>query len=755
MTGVVSAPSAISDLADALLELEFDKALELVARRAVGPLGADAIRKRRPGTEKAAIQAELEMVAELAGALSSGDGFEPVSVPDIAASVRTLRATGGVLEGSALAELLRSFQAMRVVHDGLRRVRDAAPRAASLVVELPPKDLTDQFARALEPDGTVKDDASPELRRARRDVRELRTRLVGVLRKIARDADTGDADVTVRGGRYVIPVRRDDRTRIQGLVHDESSSGATLFVEPVAAVELGNELRSAEAAEARAMHAVLLALTEGARDAVDSIELGWTMCIQADDLYARARYMIDCRSSMPTLVDAPAVPSLRRAYHPLILDESATPVPFDLILAASHRTLLVSGPNAGGKTVLLKAIALISGMAQAGIVPPIGPESVLPVFRRFFADIGDHQSIEDNLSTFSARVASLRHILVEADERSLVLLDEIGAGTDPFEGAALAGAVLLSLTSRGALTIATTHLSQLKDLAAANPGFLNGSLEFDADTLAPTYRLQLGQPGRSYGLAIARRLGLPGDVLAKADELIPESAKSLEAALADVETAAADLRERTAQLERDEARVAAAQAQVATQESDVAQRLDEVRRRERELEREGREQARQFLLEARKRVEEALSVARAAVDEATAKEARRLVEQGVAAEADALKTLADKGWTVKGQPGQSVEEPEPTGRTPVKSRTVAAETATSEIDLRGMTAAEAEALIPTAIDQAVMADLPWLRIIHGKGGGVLRKTVAEVLRRDRRVVRFRLALPHQGGAGVTIAEFTG
>ncbi len=356
------------------------------------------------------------------------------------------------------------------------------------------------------------------------------------------------------------------------------------------------------------------------------------MCVEADALHARSRYMVDVKGSLPKLDPAPAALVIRQGYHPLLLEESSKPVAFDLEMAADRRTLLVSGPNAGGKTVLLKAVALINTLAQSGIVPPVGPDSSLPIFRRVFADIGDHQSIAESLSTFSAHVFTVNRILQEADDGSLVLLDEVGAGTDPFEGAALAGAVLLALTARGALTIATTHLSQLKDLAAAREGFLNASLQFDGETLAPTYRFLLGQPGRSYGIAIAKRLGFPADVLGTAEELVPEGARSLEAALAELENAEAEVRRREEALSTAEAQIASTQAAIRRESVDLAGREEQMRR---------------FLLEARRRVEEALGIARAAVDEATAKEARRLVEEGVREEGEALKKLEGKGWRLK------------------------------------------------------------------------------------------------------------
>lgn len=767
MSGVTGTPSVRCPVAgpETLTELEFGKALELVAARAVSPLGADAVRRRRPSTSGDWIERELATVAELASLLADGEGFYPEPIPDLTATSRTLAAEGAVLTPEALSDLMGALATMRRVLEAITRLGTRAPRVGALAVEIPSPELHRDLSKALEPDGAIKDDASSEVRHARKRMREVRSRLVETLQRMTRELGAPDeGSVTLRNGRYVIPVRRDIRSRVQGLVHDESSSGATLFVEPVATVELGNELRSAEVEEARAVHALLRRLTEQARSEASRIVAGWEMCVQADALYARSRYMADVEGAPPTLAPAPAPLAICQGYHPLIREESSKAVAFDLHMAVDQRTLLVSGPNAGGKTVLLKAVALINALAQSGIVPPVGRGTSLPIFRRIFADIGDHQSIAESLSTFSAHVSSLDHILRGADEGSLVLLDELGAGTDPFEGAALAGAVLLALTARGALTIGTTHLSQLKDLAAAREGFVNASLQFDGETLTPTYRFLPGQPGRSYGLAIARRLGFPTDVLATAEELVPESVRSLEAALAQLEGVEADVRQREAAVAAAEVRIAASRAAVHQEGVDLAERTERLHARERELEREGREQARRFLLEARRRVEEALGVARAAVGEATAKEARRLVEDGVRDEAEALKKLEGRGWRLKNKDEQRADEVGPARRPPstritprggptVPDVTLEPATAASEIDLRGMTAEEAEAAVLVALDAAVVADLPWLRIIHGKGTGVLRATVAQLVKRDRRVSGFRLAPPNQGGSGVTIVEF--
>jgi DNA mismatch repair protein MutS2 len=486
--------------------------------------------------------------------------------------------------------------------------------------------------------------------------------------------------------------------------------------------------------------------------------------------------------------------------HPLLLGGTEPVIPFDLEMPGEERTLLISGPNTGGKTVLLKAVGLAAALAQSGIVPPVGPGSRLPVFTAFFADIGDRQSIAASLSTFSAHVAMLRRVLERADAGSLVLLDEVGSGTDPAEGAALAAATLAALTGRGTLTLATTHLGALKDLASHTAGVVNASLQFDAATLTPTYRFVKGVPGRSYGLAIARRLGVGAEVLADAEARMPDAERNLDALLATVEERQRALQaEQTAQAER-AVELDALEARLRADVERQAARAAELERREKGAEREGRRQAKAYLMEARRLVEEALGAARTAADDAAAREARRMVEEGIrdqgerlaaqdADAADVAGAAPEDGLTVgervrlpTGATGEVLElrsdgkavvalgamrmVTDPGGLTilpggqPRKQAEPAAPVSGSaadpslEIDLRGLTGDEAEQATLAAVDAAVLAEQPFIRIIHGMGTGVVRERVRRVVARDKRVRSYGFAPRNQGGTGVTIVEFS-
>jgi len=595
-----------------------------VAEHAAGPLGAARVAARRPEHDAASIRAALAQVAELAALLITDDSIRAEPVPDITPSLELLAVPGSALEAPALAELTVALAAMRVVASDLKRLETThdARRTASLRVDPPAKELETTLARSISPDGQVLDGASKDLARARQHVREARKRVMDRLGAILGGLDVTerapDAAVTVRGGRYVIPIRSTARSRVGGIVHDESATRSTVFVEPPEIIELGNELRAAESAELREVLRVLRELTDLLRPHRASIAAAWEMCIAFDDLCARARYAVEVNGFVPEIGGTVKV---RNGRHPLI-DHA---VPFNLDLAPDEFTVLVSGPNTGGKTVLIKALGLLALLTQSGIVPPIGPHSSLPVFTEVFADIGDRQSIAASLSTFSAHVAVLRRILDGAGAGSLVLLDEIGSGTDPAEGGALAAATLKTLTRRRAITLATTHLGALKQLAAETVGIVNASLQFDAETLTPTYRLLKGVPGRSYGLAIARRLGISPDVLAEAERAVPDAERTLDRLLASVEARGRDIDARAAELETRAAQLELERQNLAGLEAIEA----ELRAREKALDKDARDRARAYLLEARKTVEAALAQARAAVTEATAKEARRIVEEAI------------------------------------------------------------------------------------------------------------------------------
>jgi DNA mismatch repair protein MutS2 len=783
--------------AAAIGPLQYREAVAVVSGFARGPLGRDRVAARQPLADRAAIDHDLRPVAQLLALWQRGEKVDVPPVPDITAALSRLRVEGSVLSGPELVGLRQTLVAGRIAHGELRRLVSQAPALEPFLAPLPDKAIEQRLHQSLDDEGELLDTASPRLFQARQAIHQARERLVKkletVLRTLESQAVPSGAQVTVRGDRYVIPVRRDSRSRPDGIIHDESASHGTLFVEPLAAIEHGNALRTAIADAEREALRVLRELTEQVRSALDLIGGLHEMCVAGDDLVARVRYAHAVGGAVPKM--GAAAVRLVGARHPLLIARGLEVVPFDLRLDPHERTLLISGPNAGGKTVLLKTVGLVFLMAQAGIVPPVGAGTELPVFTAAFADIGDHQSIAADLSTFSAHLAVLREVLSSADRHTLVLMDEIGSGTDPAEGGALAAAALRRLTALGAFTVATTHLGVLKTLASEVPGVVNGSLDFDAEQLRPTFRFRQGVPGRSYGLAIARRLAVDPIVVAEAESAVPDRERALDDLLAQVE-------ERARALEGEAARVADRLLDVENREARTTLLAEsqaaiekELHRRERELEREGRRESRRYLLEARERVEAAIASAKEAADPARARELRRGLENAVRVETDALAaaeredptepsgaplmvgqrvrlaqggtgtireirgdgklvvTLGALKVVVEPATAVAIAGPAPSPERPRSGADLADHTGASEIDLRGMRADEAAQVTLAALDAAILAEHPWLRIIHGMGTGAVRDRVRQVLKGDRRVAKFDFAPRNQGGTGVTVVEF--
>ena len=785
----------------ALDVLEYREALAAVARLASSAPGAAAVRALEPAAEPEAINAELAVVGEMMRLLGREGAWPMPAIPELDEAIQRLRVEGSVWDAPALrdgATLLRSsITAKRSLLDEQSRAPRLAAEAEGLV-ELPK--LADRVERAVDEDGQVRDDASPELAKLRREMAGARNRIVARLTAFASSLppqhQVPDASISLREGRYVIAVRREGRGDVGGIVHGESGSGATLFIEPPVAIEMMNRLRELEADEAREVQRILRELTGALRPHAGELDRSLALLVRLDSVHARARYALQVEGSVPEMLEPGSGEYLVvQGRHPLLVAAGEAVVPFDLRMDPGERTLLISGPNTGGKTVLLKAIGLISLLAQAGVVPPVVQGTRLPVFTRVFADIGDEQSIEASLSTFSAHLKTRRETLDEADAASLVLIDEIGSGTDPVEGGALAQAILLELTRRSCFTVATTHLGQLKLLPAEEPRVVNGSLQFDAELLAPTYRLVKGLPGRSYGLAIARRLGMPEAVLADAEAALPEGERDVGRLLLELEAKEQRVAALTEKLERQVGETESLRARLEEREA-------ELRTREKDAERRARQQARDLLLRSRQEVEAAIDEVRSAADEEklqdAARAARRRVEEAAhrqrektpaepRAERAATGAPLEVGLRVRveslGRTGRVTEvrdgkamvetgglrlllpkadltplpegdqEPEKPQRRGGGGYLTADTEASIEVDLRGLRVDELELRLGRALDSAIMAGLPSFRIIHGKGTGALRAEVQELLRADPRISTYRPGERFEGGTGVTVVEF--
>lgn len=795
----------------ALRVIQFPESLDLVAGYASSSLGAEAVRGFAPSTRLEWIEAELRRVDQMVGFLLRSEDWIVPALPDLRTPLRRLAVEGSVWEGAELrgaAELLHSARATR---RALIRGEEDYPLLAEIaeaMIELQAEEQA--ISRAIDESGEVRDEASRELSRLRREIRGARGRMVerlqAYLATLPDRIRVPDASISIREGRYVIPVRREGRAEVGGLVHDESATGATLFVEPPVAIELMNRLRELELAEAREVQRILRELTNRLRPHQPGLVATLEALIEIDSLYARARYALQFNCRRPELLP-PGSEGYRvtEGYHPLLLAGPDPAVPFDLDLDEGERTLLVSGPNTGGKTVFLKAVGLLSSLAQAGIIPPVGPGTRLPVFGGIYADIGDEQSIEASLSTFSAHLKNIQEILAGADHESLVLIDEIGSGTDPVEGAALARSVLIELTRRSALTVATTHLGELKLLAAEERGVVNASLQFDAIELRPTYRLVKGVPGQSYGLAIARRLGLPEHVLVRAESFVPQGERQVSQLLLELEEKERVLADAIAETER-------ARESAFALRRELEEREHQVRKREREAEQRARQQARDLLLGARTEVEEAIRELREAMAgaadaeafEEAARQARRRVEAEVQRQAERMPGAGrERGRARKPGRRKQAEELQVGARVriaatgaigtlvelrdsramvetsglrlqvpvdglepvtgeeakPKETRvrgggwTAPQVDASTEVDLRGLRVDEVDSPLEAALDAAIIADLPSLTIIHGKGTGAVRNRVIELLESYPGIRSFRPGEFGEGGAGVTVVEF--
>jgi DNA mismatch repair protein MutS2 len=787
----------------ALSVLEFHRVLDVVAERATSEEGADRVRALRPTTERAWIESEQARVFAARSLIASEARWAPYAIPAARRALERLRVEQAVLGTGDFVLLRALLRSSRMTLDSLNDPR--LPLAARAVLRpVTSRLLRDASAeaaidRVLSDDGDVRDTASPRLRGIRRELRHAESDLVALLERLMSRLDSTqqvpDMSVTIRNGRYVIPVRREGRGAVGGIVHDASSTGSTLFIEPPAAVEAGNRMRELASEEIAEIERILAELGDTLRPGHAALSDAFGSLAELDSLYARGRMALEFGAAPVSLRDPSTTFEIIGGRHPLLVAQGAGVVPFDLSLAENERTFLISGPNTGGKTVLIKAIALLSLCLQAGIPPTVGEGSGIAIYDEIYADIGDEQSIAASLSTFSAHVKNLREILAGATDQSLVIIDELGSGTDPVEGAALGGAVLESLTARRARTVATTHLGALKQLAVEDTGVVNGSLQFDAVELAPTYRLIKGIPGQSYGLSIARRLGVPADVLERAEARLPVGERDVNVLLADLEARDSALAER----ER-EAEVIAADARERARR--VAEREHNAGVRERESERRAREESRSYLLAARRDIENTIKSLRKSENvEESARDARRHVEDLAKDQTAQLARLdardratqpsrADDGEqappsvgdyvavaSLGGRVGQLMElrdehavvavgtlkltmplaelrrAPRPQPALAVNIRGDIPEVhVASEIDLRGMRVSEVEEIVMHAVDNAVRADMKAIRIIHGKGTGALRERISEMLQKEPRVSNFRLGAWNEGGAGVTVVE---
>ena len=780
--------------------LELPAVLNMLAQQAVGEAARERALELFPARETAEVRRRLEETSAAKTMMTVRGSPSFSGVKDVRASLARAD-LGGALNTRELLDIARVLQCARLVRGYIAEDSVGKTCIDALFFALRAnKFLEEKITTSIVGEDEIADSASPELATIRRQMRAAAARARDALQKILSSPSYQKAlqepIITMRSDRYVLPVKADHKGAIPGLVHDISASGMTLFVEPMGAVKANNELRELAAREKQEIERILAELSADCAEHRQDIDSDFDVLVRLDLIFAKAKlsYKLDCQEAAQT--ERGVV--LRRARHPLL--DQAKAVPIDVELGESFDTLVITGPNTGGKTVSLKTIGLLAAMNQCGLHIPAADGSSLPVFEHILADIGDEQSIEQSLSTFSAHMTNIVQILNECGENSLLLFDELGAGTDPTEGAALAISIIENARRRGAMIAATTHYAELKVYATNEPGVQNASCEFDVDTLRPTYRLLVGIPGKSNAFAISRRLGLRDEIIEDARGRVGSESASFEATIEKLEQTRVQLEKdrneaaqklQKAEEERKKAAMLRAELEVRLEKADLRSR----REAERVLEeaRATAEEVFRELDEMKSRQNEEENAQR--INEARSELRRRLnLSQEKLRESEALPQVPEKVSTRPVQPGDVVQlksmgvkaevvsvSPErvltlragilnltakedevlllegaeaggkktavSSGSTGLRAAPVAA-----EIDLRGMEAIEAVLAAERYLDNAVMGKLKTVTIIHGKGTGALRAAVQDMLRKNKCVKSFRLGRYGEGEAGVTVVE---
>ncbi len=784
-----------------LTKLEFDKITALLEEEAGSFRGRQLCRRLKPMTDLGKINTYQDQTAAAftrivrKGRISFGDAA-PVEE-----SMKRLE-IGGALSISELLRICRLLSNTARVkaygrHDTQEDSADCLDVYFDSLEPLTP--LTNEIERCILSEDEISDDASPALKHIRRSIGSINDRVHSTLTGLVNGSLRSylqDPIITMRGDRYCVPVKAEYRGQVQGLIHDQSSTGSTLFIEPMAVVKLNNDLKELYAKEQEEIQVILARLSEEAAQYIEEIRTNYKALTDLDFIFARGALALSMRGSRPIFNEEGRI-RIREGRHPL-LDQKKV-VPITVSLGEDFTLLIITGPNTGGKTVSLKTVGLFTLMGQAGLHIPAGDRSELAVFHQVYADIGDEQSIEQSLSTFSSHMTNIVSFLKKVDERSLVLFDELGAGTDPTEGAALAIAILSHLHKREIRTMATTHYSELKVYALSTPGVENACCEFDVESLRPTYRLLIGIPGKSNAFAISGKLGLPDYIIEDAKKRLTEQDVSFEDLLTDLETS-----RRTIEKEREE--IAAYRHEAEQMKKEAARRQEKLEEQRDRIIREANEKANAILRDAKEVADETIrnfhkfgkeNISAAEMEKERERLRKKIRDTSSNSSLSAkrpkkahkpsdfklgesvkvlsmnltgtVSSLPDSRGNVTVQMGilrsqvnisdlEIIEEPSP--YTPKKfSRTSRGKigmgkslSVSPEINLLGKTVDEAVAELDKYLDDALLSHLNTVRVVHGKGTGALRKGIHEYLRRQKHVKSYRLAEFGEGDAGVTIVE---
>lgn len=779
-------------------KLEYEKVIRQLSEHTVSTLGKTACMKIKPTTNPEVIQATLEETDDAVMLLRLKGGMPLAAYEDIRPHLNRVRMQG-TLNGQELAHIGRILRTLREIRTFFAKAKEEAVplnRLYEKVQQIEPfKELEKEIFSVVDEGGYVLDDASSKLKGIRQGIKQTESRTRQKLESIVRGPQSRfltDSLITMRNDRYVIPVKAENRNTFGGVVHDQSSTGQTLFIEPQSVVDLNNQLRQYQVEEQNEINRLLRELTVTIEPYRESLSHQLNQLVELDVIQAKGRYAQQIKAVKPLLSDKRHV-ALLKARHPLLIEEEV--VANDIVIGEDYKTVIVTGPNTGGKTVALKTLGLLQLMGQSGLFLPVDEESTIGIFSGIYADIGDEQSIEQSLSTFSSHMTNIVSILEKIDEKSLVLLDELGAGTDPQEGAALAIALLDAIASKGSYVMITSHYPELKAYGYNRPETINASMEFDVDTLSPTYRLLIGIPGRSNAFEIAKRLGLDDMVIDSSRQLMSGESQSIDTMIRDLEDkrkeaqmqaekAQTDLKEaqklhrelkeayESYQQEKDRLKKRAeeeANVYVEKAKKEADDVIKDIRQRQLESGQQGGLKEHEFIdaqtrLNKLKTEEEGLKKNKVLKKEKRKKELKvgdAVEVQSFGQKGTVVEKADNKHWVV--QMGmlkmklpetdllQTAHEKEPQQRVSVR-RTSSAGVST-EIDVRGERVEEAVNQVDQYIDQALLANYPKVTIIHGMGTGAVRKGVHQYLKKHSQVSKFEDAPGNQGGSGATIVTF--
>jgi DNA mismatch repair protein MutS2 len=773
-----------------LRKLEFDKVIERVSKLSTTDMAQASILKIMPFTNPARAKQELRLVSEMKELLIAEGGIPLDGARNVITSLRKLTVENQILSIQELLDIGSTLRASHATRTFLTKRRSNYPNLAGFIDSLLIDKITEfNIEQALDEQGFVKDSASKELKHIRQGLvaagDALRKRLESILKKVSEQNLIQDEILTTRDGRMVIPVKVEHKSHVAGFIHSSSASGQTVYIEPAETLDLNNSLRELQLSEQREVFRILSGLTKQVREIRAPLETSLETLVELDTLAAKAKYSIEILGSAPAIAENPFI-KLIQARHPVLLQRHARAevVPLDLELGGDTTTLLITGPNAGGKTVTLKTVGLLTACAMAGLHIPAASETEIYPFTDLFVDIGDDQSIETDLSTFSSHLINMKETMDHVDEHSLVLVDEIGAGTDPAEGSALAAAVLRTLHDRKAITIATTHDGFLKAFVHECEGMENASMEFDQESLRPTYRFRLGIPGSSFAFELAERIGIAKEVLALAKTNVGAEKNKLETLILELDKQTQDLATRLVLTGKEQERLSAlveeyeSKTKVLKKESAdirkkaVAEARDLVRSAKASIEqsvkeiRESKAQP-EIVRNARKNVQQLTEqlyhpVAVEETEELTSGPLNigdRVRLRDGSQVGDIVQIQKDAAIVAWGSARMRVSlaslikqsGTQAASFAPLRSDLPTIE-AKNEIDLRGLMGDEAINQVQQFLDNAFVVGLHRVDIIHGKGTGALRKRVAEFLKTCPHVKTFRLGEWNEGGTGVTVVE---